>query len=210
MPSSPRCEVLFSVCAEAIKAASSRTRFVLPAPLGVDSVTGLYVLESDIFAGVDFDPASVRRGYIALPRDLRQIPYLPVKDGAVESFSQAIARSFSEQALKYLPEFESLPYGSYIRRKEFDTLSAGRLLSGSTDLRVLAHKIVLVGGNWSRFAYGLGGETDSYFTPIGFVPGVFIHANYAEALLDSRTYSPLGERVQLGLEIRLSRIHCTV
>jgi CHASE2 domain-containing sensor protein len=189
------------ILVEAIKAASQRARIVLPAPLGRDPSTGLYVLESDVFAGVSFDPARVRKGYINLPHDLRQIPYLPVKERAVESFSLAVARSFDEQALKYLPESESLPYGTYIKRAQFPVIYAGQVLAGAADLKQFGHKIVLIGGAWSRFAHGRGAEVDSYFTPIGWVPGVFIHANYVEAVLDSRTFPALGEGVQLALEI---------
>lgn len=190
-----------AVLVDAIKAASRNARIVLPAPLGRDRSTGFYVLESDIFAGANFDPSRVRKGYINLPHDLRQIPYLPVRERAVESFSLAVVRSFDEQALKYLPESESLPYGSYIKREQFPVVYAGQVLSGAADLKPFAHKIVLIGGAWSRFAHGRGAEIDSYFTPVGWVPGVFIHANFVEAVLDSRTFPALSEGVQLALEI---------
>lgn len=188
--------------AEAIKDASRITKIVIPATIGKNN--GAYILESDIFAGYDFARERVRKGYIALPNDLRQVPLqLKLKDGKeTDSFSEAIVRSFNEEVLKRLPKYDSLPYGSYIPRGEFQVVKAGELLRpGAVDLQKLAHKAVLVSGAWSRSAYGRGGEIDTYPTPVGQIPAVFIHANYVEAILDSRTYYAFGPRIEIGLEI---------
>ena len=59
-------------------------------------------------------------------------------------------------------------------------------------------RVVIIGGAWSRWAYGVGAKADSHETPLGPMPGVYLHANYVEAMLDEGTYPPLRERaVQL-------------
>src|SRR3990172_274078 len=82
-----------------------------------------------------------------------------------------------------------------MRPDRFPVLSAGELLHADShrfeEIRgMLASKIVLVGAGWNRFAFGRGGTVDGYETPVGWISGVYLHANYIEALLDSRVYKP--------------------
>jgi len=55
-------------------------------------------------------------------------------------------------------------------------------------LALLEHKIVVVGAGWSSQAAGRGVRVDLHETPIGRLNGALIHANFAEAFLDSRAY----------------------
>jgi CHASE2 domain-containing sensor protein len=43
--------------------------------------------------------------------------------------------------------------------------------------------------------------TDMRWTPVGKLGGLFIHGNYVEALLYSRTYAPAGESLSITLEV---------
>jgi CHASE2 domain-containing sensor protein len=54
----------------------------------------------------------------------------------------------------------------------------------------LRGKTVLIGGSWHAYAYGRGPMVDSHSSPVGSIPGVFLHANYAAAILDGRTHPP--------------------
>jgi CHASE2 domain-containing sensor protein len=58
---------------------------------------------------------------------------------------------------------------------------------------MLRGKIVLIAENSDR--------EDQYNTVIGLVPGYLLHANYIEALLDDRYFSPTSPYVELPLAI---------
>jgi CHASE2 domain-containing sensor protein len=177
---------------EAVKAASRNRKIVLPKTIGYDDQQS-YVSESDIYNGYDFEGGDVLFGYIALPPDTRQVPLLslPVKNGPpIDSFSQAIVRADNEAILQGREE-DTLPYGSYMHREAFTIVSANRILSREPQaLRAVAHKVVIVGGHWHDRGYGRGDWIDDYPSPIGQAPGILLHANYVEAVLDSRTYRP--------------------
>jgi len=198
---------------EAVKNASQRRRVVLPKTIALAESEGDdYVYESkpDIHDRCDLAGGRVRYGYIALPPDTRQVPLLtlPVNNGPpLDSFSQAIARAWNEDALKRLPAREDLPYGSFINFAEFEphVVSAKKLLDGDpTALEKVANRIVILSGAWHTQGYGTGSVTDSYETPVGFIPGSFIHANYVEAMLTSRVFRPWGGWTLVVIEVLLS------
>jgi CHASE2 domain-containing sensor protein len=178
---------------ETIKLVSLKRKIVLPKTIGFDDEEN-YVLESDIYDGYQFDGGNVLVGYIALPPDARQVPLLTlqVKNGPpLDSFSQAIVRADNDIALRKHQQEDTLPYGGYMGINEFTTVLANQVLSQNTEeIKKLAHKIVILGGNWHDRGYNRGTQIDTYESPIGAVPGAFIHANYVEALIDSRIYRP--------------------
>jgi len=49
-------------------------------------------------------------------------------------------------------------------------------------------RVVLIGANWHQLGSNRGDLVDSYSTPVGKLPGVFIHANYVQAILDGRSF----------------------
>jgi hypothetical protein len=180
---------------------------------------GEYILEKTIFDKINLDGGNIKKGYIQLPYDIRKVPLrLKIKDEInnesekyIDSFSEAIVRAVDENALKSLENDDSLPYGSYIRAEDFTQIFASTVLEKSaSDLqnlkRVLRHKIVLVGGAWHNRAFKYGSQVDTYLTPVGYIGGVFIHANYVEALLDSRTYKPLRSNILFAIEFLISII----
>jgi CHASE2 domain-containing sensor protein len=201
---------------DAIREIANRRHIVLPKTINQND-KGDYVTEADIYDGIDTMGAKfgseenhtrIHTGYIALPRDLRLVPlHLPLAAGApLDSFSEAIVRAYSPEALNHVEmgPADSLPYGSYLPETAFPTCTAREVLEDSPDCAAkLAHKIVLVGGVWHQFAYNRGPPIDSYLTPVGEIDGVFIHANYVEALLDLRTYPALSDGTVTALEITL-------
>lgn len=192
-----------------VKETSVHRKIVLPQTIGFDEEEN-YVVLSDIYKGFDFGSSgeNVLRGYIALPYDVRQVPLnLDVKgQEPVDSFAEAIVRAYSRTAARHIPGNNSVPpYGSYIRAEDFETVSATQVLSGDRNIiNSLDHKIVIVGGVWHSEAYDSGSIVDSYFTPVGSIPGVFIHANYVEALMDLRTYRSWKESILVTLEVLLA------
>jgi CHASE2 domain-containing sensor protein len=192
----------------AITEALERTKIVLPKTIDFDSQQN-YITRSDIYDGFDFGPKTkkIYRGYIALPYDVRQVPGSLVVAGpqrSVDSFALAIAKAYDEAALRRIRKNDSLPFGSYLRAQEFRQFSARDVLQRKPEpLEQLAHKIVIVGGAWHRQGHGRGSQIDTYFTPVGWIGGAFIHANYVEALLDGRVYNALDEKIVMGLEITL-------
>jgi CHASE2 domain-containing sensor protein len=191
-----------------------RRAIILPTTIGTDD-HGDYDLESDIFHDLDLRGTMITRGYIALPDDLRQVPLsLPIQGGPkvggtyLDSFAEAIVRAYNRNSLQHLlgNQKDLLVYGSYLRTDDFNVLQAGDVLTSDPDAlkSQLAHRIVIVGGGWHTYAYERGAQIDTYFTPVGWIPGVFIHANYVEALLDSRIYKPLGEIIGIAIEALLA------
>jgi CHASE2 domain-containing sensor protein len=189
-----------------IRDVATRRPVVLPRTVAMDS-DGFYVSAHDIYTGFDFGTAADRvlAGYIILPYDLRQVPVRwQLRDGtSADSFAQAIVRAFNPRALEGLDHNHELPYGSYLHPDLFPALTASAVLDGdpAATRNAVAHQIAIVGGAWSRFAYGGTVGVDTYESPMGKLPGAFIHANYVEALLDRRIYRPLPEGLVLGLEI---------
>jgi CHASE2 domain-containing sensor protein len=143
-------------------------------------------------------PAGVFHGYIELPFDTRLVPLsLTLAGGAqLDSFSQAIVRAFRPQIIERVEadNHSSFPYGSYIPEEEYKEfkLTAGKVLETSAQelKKRVANRIVLIGGEWHALAYGRGPRIDLHETPLGKTPGVFVHANYVEALLERRVFPP--------------------
>lgn len=177
---------------DAVKYASRQNaKVILPKTIGWDNVQKTYTSESDIYKGFDFEQGYVKPGYIALPDDTRRVPLmLAIKDGPqLDSFSQAIARAENERSVAGFSDVTSLPYGSYFKTSDFTVISANELLSGDPQIKEkLAHKVVILGGTWHSQGYERGPLVDSYDTPVGKIPGAYIHANYVEALLGSKVF----------------------
>lgn len=191
----------------AVKRASLRRKIVLPRTVDLDEGRQ-YIVRSDIHDGFNFGPKreNIYTGYIALPYDIRHVPVaLRLRGGGtVDSFATAIVRAYNPKALGRVPDGNSLPFGSYLKVEEFRQVSAQDVLKRRREaLAQLAHKIVIVGGAWHRQGYGRGDLVDAYFTPVGWIGGAFIHANYVEALLDGRVYKVLDERIVRGMEIMM-------
>ena len=191
---------------ETVRDISLKRTIVLPTTVALDE-KGSYVLEPAIFDKFDFGPGKVQKGYIMLPYDCRQVPLtLELEDrSSIDSFAEAIVRARKEAALKNLPKSESLPFGSFIEPERFKEsyFSAGDIINKDIDTfrAKIAHKTVIVGGDWHRRNFGRGDQIDMHLTPVGYLPGVYVHANYVEALLDSRVYPIWGKQMSPVFEL---------
>ena len=188
--------------AREIRDASVQCRIVLPRTLYCPNPPdGKCTREESVLDSYSFDPKRVTWGYINLPTDVRQIPLRRdnVEAATIDSFSQAVAAADSPNAFGHLKAIRQFPFGSFISEDLFRASKAvlraqDVLKDGSQNLAaVVGGKTVLVGASWHSNAFERGPIVDSHVSPVGSVPGVFIHANYAAALLDGRAYAPVGE-----------------
>jgi CHASE2 domain-containing sensor protein len=187
---------------ETIKSVAPRRPIVLPRTIWKEN--GEYVTNSDIYDGYDFGSPNVFKGYIALPYNHLEIPLtLKLRGGVpLDSFSMAVVRAFRSKALNDLPRADYALYASFINEDGFDHKTAHEVLA--TDPNVLRQdlgcRVVIIGGGWSKLAYGIGPRIDLHDTPMGSMPGAYLHANYTEAILGMRTYPPFGKKVVKAIE----------
>jgi CHASE2 domain-containing sensor protein len=163
-------------------------------------------------------------GYIQLPFDLRQVPgQIAIANGPpLDSLSLAavkIADPIAYNAAITHPE-RGFRYGRYLSESEYSAHGETRFRYSWSDLqgarpedlrKELADKVVLIGGAWHTYANNQGPEVDQKNSPMGPMAGVFIHANYIEALYGERgTFAPVSdlsvELLELTLAVALALI----
>jgi len=200
-------------------AAEGGTRIVLATSLSTDS-QGDYILEPDIYrlaglcqrseAAPDAIGRNVTCGYIQLPYDRLAVPGpLRLADGRIiDSFGAAVARAERPTLIaQRLARIGSdVSYTNFISEEKFDEygarVSAKDIRAGQPEeLEKLRAAAVIVGAHWSLFASGRGPTVDLHSTPIGQMVGAVMHANFAEALLDSRTYAAAPKYILEATEL---------
>jgi hypothetical protein len=207
-------------------------KFVLATPISLDKQKR-YRQDTDIYqanslcerpehgmstekpCGIAFEPhekSNVTCGYIALPYDPLAVPLqIAMADGRkLDSFALAIARAEHPHSVNVLlgQSGGGARYTNFISEKKIKDFGAS--FSAGAFLRSVGpknlHPAVIVGANWHEFAFTRGLLIDLHPTPIGDLVGAVLHANFAEALLDSRTIGALPEWVTHGAEVMLSVI----
>ncbi len=181
-------------------------------------VPSLYSWEKDHGPAADY--SCLLPGYLQLPHDLRLFPgSLTLGTGqALDSFSMAAVRTLDNARYQRAaqPPDRGFLFSRYLSEADYgpDTgpflFSAGALEKlHQTDpkavRRLLASRVVLIGGAWHTTAAGQGPRVDLYDSPTGPIPGVFLHANYIEALNgENGTFAPLSDSVIRVVEISLA------
>jgi CHASE2 domain-containing sensor protein len=196
---------------QAVKDVSRQRTVVLARRLARDPSAGdAFKSAAAVFDEYPFGAGNVRSGYITLPRDIRRIPLaITLQDRTkLDSFASAILGAIDEQSLTDAKQKENdaLPYGTFINPDRFMQRSANCVLTSDvkTLQKDMAFKVVIVGGAWHQYGIDQGPEYDSHPSPVGDVYGAFVHANYVEALLDSRTYTPMRQPLATGIEVVFS------
>jgi|SRR5215213_635137 len=196
---------------EEIRMASARgTTVVLSRTLAFHD--DQYVTKSDIYNDFEFGNGQVRTGFTLLPDDVRSVPLdVTLRDGRrIDSFAVAAIRAYKTNALEGIDFKDSIyPYAIYVRPEAFSAVSSSKILNENSDAdwrEALKYKIVIVGGNWHTNGDGQGPIAASFDTPVGMLSAPFIHANYIEAILDGRTYSPIDDRYLIAAEFVLALI----
>ncbi|HEV7475951.1 MAG TPA: CHASE2 domain-containing protein [Pyrinomonadaceae bacterium] len=196
---------------KAVKEVSKHIPIVLPSTIAGDGEFGIYRADPAIYDNYDFEGGMVKVGYINLPYDYRKVPLaVHFREGKKQdSFSQAIVRFVKEEQLQPVLDLEKAPYGGYIAESNFQKVLPSELLDSSANpisinvdtVNKLRGNIVIIGAGWSRAAYGRGGLIDTHLTPAGPLSGVYVHANFVEALLSRRVGEGWGEKLLIPIDI---------
>ena len=184
----------------------------VPRPVPVVVTTGLednkhgaWVREPNIFEDSEYKKAGASIGHINLPWDPRQIP-LDMKawewdsqyQREFDSFALRIATAYESathitppviesSAIRDAIDTDEFVYGGFLAPSAFPSVSATDILSNKDgNAQLCANRIVLIGGTWHQYSEGNGPLIENFRSPVGSVPGVYLHANYVESLLDGR------------------------
>lgn len=160
----------------------------------------------------------VKTGYIQLPFDMRRIPgEIDLADGKpLDSLSLTVTEiadptAHDEATAK---KGEGFRFSEYLTEADFSARDGRQFLFSGQQLDTmkaaalheqLADRLVFVGADWHSNAYGVGPLVDSHNSPGGMEPGVMLHANYVEAILDrTGTFAPVADATAEKLEIALA------
>jgi CHASE2 domain-containing sensor protein len=194
----------------AIREASNRGVPVVLACWLQENSSGDFERKPDIFSDADLPlpeetgecrrKACVRLGNINMPLDERKLPLVtPMqdKDPCSQSLSLATAAAY-EDAIDRKPRTRDkgmihsairdkhFVFSSFIKQTDFQTVKTEALERGEAEaVNSCRGRILVIGGNWHA-DLGHGALVDNYDTPVGSMQGMYIQANYIEALLDDR------------------------
>ena len=101
---------------------------------------------------------------------------------------------------------DPLPYGIFLDRDSLKKLRSSDVLAETPPAlqSKIGNRVVLIGGTWHQDAYKEGEVVDTHYTPVGDIEGVFVHANYMEALLTHWSSSSLGQGATVTIEFLLT------
>jgi CHASE2 domain-containing sensor protein len=166
----------------------------------------------------------VKRGYIQLPYDMRRIPgTLDLANGGqLDSLSLAMTGidDPTARAVAAADTGQGFRFSEYLGEADFGPKNGRQFIfTGSEVMNTdpaklrdqLVDKLVFVGAKWHANAYGVGPLVDQHNSPDGMEPGVMLHANYVEAMLDrTGTFTPvsdsIAEMIEIGLVFALALI----
>ncbi|MFZ0279302.1 MAG: CHASE2 domain-containing protein [Candidatus Sulfotelmatobacter sp.] len=186
---------------------------------------GEWEREPNIFKDDELPPGT-RLGQINLPIDPRQIPLdmtaweLDKKSKvSLDSFALKIVDSY-EEANHLHPRTKDQPviaeaiadneyvYGGFLRKSAWARVTAKQLLQGDKQaLGMCRNRVVIIGSTWHEFGNSRGPAADEHVSPIGPVPGLYLHGNYVEALLSGNFRAAVPEKfavlIDLGIAVLL-------
>jgi len=172
---------------------------------------GAYDPEPSVLDTGPFQGKAVTWGYTNLPTDIRQVPLqaLLTTGITVDSFSSAVVRVLDQGTLDGIGSQDLFPFGSFINPDNLTVIKAGDLLTGDAAKMgrlksLVAHHAAIIGGRWHARGPNLGDYVDDHPTPLGPMPGVYLHANWVEALLSNQTVPPWTEKSAKIIEIALA------
>jgi CHASE2 domain-containing sensor protein len=193
----PYARETVALCESLMKALAADIIVILPEEVMKDEDRH-WIKAANVYEGFDFRDNDVRKGHILLDSDIRKIPApLRLKKGEVlKSVSIAAAEARYGDVLPDL-DLDHDVFAGFVNADDIPRITASELLRANKEVRdkkrqkqinrVLRSKVVLIGEAWHRSGNGRGRQlVDSHRTPVGEMPGVLVHANYIEALLDAR------------------------
>jgi CHASE2 domain-containing sensor protein len=177
--------------------------------------------EPNIYFDNDLPPKA-SLGHINMPLDHRQIPLIMnAKDesgGATRpylSFAQAIAYSYEESThwkhktqddwrIQRAQSRDEFVYGGFWPRGEFLSIPATKLLTDPEVQKLCNNRIVIIGGTWHQYSKNSGPPIDNFDSSVGLIPGVYMHANYVEALLSSNFEPGVPQWAAIAFDVVLA------
>jgi len=161
-------------------------------------------------------------GHINMPIDMRMIAmemnawdWTHTQRTDVQSFALQVVTAY-ETALGIRPktvEDDTIKdsarrnewvFGGFFEPTAFPRVSGRKLWAGDKDaINACRHRIVLIGGTWHTSP---GILIDGSQTPLGYVPNLYLHANYVEALLDNRYKASVPKWLMLIIDFLLSML----
>lgn len=177
-----------------------------------------YVEVPSIFTPLRANYPCLQTGYLQLPYDLRLVPgQLELRNGGpLDSLSLKVVSLINPTAHKLAVSQadRGFRYARYLSEADYRPASGPKYAFSWQQLknadikdihRDISDKVVLIGGNWHADAQGQGPTVDTKSSPVGPLPGVFLHANYIEALDgEGGTFSPLSDTAAEVIEFLLA------
>lgn len=161
-----------------------------------------YMREAGLLDGI----RNVFFGCVTLTRDKTRLGLtVPLDDGTEhDTFATAIARAVDPAAVSARENKarEGALVTSFLARQAIPVVRAADIRERKPDvLASLAHKVVIVGGNWKESATGK--ITDIHDTPFGGDwSGAILNASYVESLLaPNATKKPMSGRFDMVMEV---------
>ena len=174
-------------------------------------------------------PPCVQKGYIQLPFDMRLMPgQLPLAKGPpLDSLSLAVTgiadpTAYASAIASSNDGFRGFRFSEYLTPADFKKRDGRQFIFNGTEIMTmdeatlrsdLADKLVFVGANWhtNPFSPATSPLVDTHNSPGGMEPGLMLHANYVEAMLDrTGTFTPVSdntaELIEIGLALVLALI----
>lgn len=187
----------------AIRTAARNTKIVVPGMLRAD---GIGLEPSYLEELVTHPPTNVSVGLINLPADRRYLALGAIIESGriIEGLGLAIARakrSLDPNAALLPSQHAQPPMVGFHR--DIPTVSGSWLLTASPSATrdKLNGRCAVIGGNWRTPTRYDAKVEDVYDTPGRPLPGVMVHAIYAEAVLNDELYWPASPRVVLVIKI---------
>jgi CHASE2 domain-containing sensor protein len=182
----------------------ARIPLVLATTLEVDVSGRQLVRGKDAFADLA-GTGRITAGYTRIPHDSRCIPLQLEVNSArgterVDSLALALAKTRNRARVPVSEPGQALPFGRFLSETAFAEarLTPADLSDAARAREILAGRVVLIGGSWTTRD---GARVDEQLTPAGRMPGVFVHANYVEALLGQYMAHHVPDVVAIALEL---------
>jgi CHASE2 domain-containing sensor protein len=187
----------------AVEDVARRRTVVLPSTFdedGYDERDGSYPLDSAIYSRHTFVAPHVQTGYINLFWDTRKVPITwRIRGRKLPYRSFSLALALADDPKTPFPTEDSLQdqkviWGTFMPPDAFPTVSASEVLKHPDGQwrQLVRSRIAIIGSFCHSDGFERGPLVDGFETPVGMIPGVIVHANYAEAWVDSRTMRIVG------------------
>jgi serine/threonine protein kinase len=167
-------------------------------------------------------PGEARVGHLNIPLDPRNIPLRMLG----WEWDDSVQKNFNSFAMQIVNAYDDVQHttprmvdnavinaamaegqfvsGGFRQSSVFHTISARDLSDHRPGMpQCCVGQIVLIGGTWHEGASEAGRLIESFPSPVGMVPGIYMHANYVEALIEGRYKPAVPEWLAVVLDFGL-------